>query len=170
MATWVPTTPELGLQPITTTSTTQLHPIGKVIQAYDNTTSGYGNAEFMYLNGVASTVVGSLVTYNQVTGVTALCPSTANLAQPLAVAMSANVAAQWGWYQIGGVATIKKTAVKINPNVALFISATTGRVFPTATTGKAVLGARSANATTIASATSTIDAIIDRPHAQGQII
>lgn len=171
MANFVPTEPEIGIQPIGVSSTTQNHPVGKIVRAVDTTTTtGAGGGEFIYLLGVASTVVGSLVTYNQLTGVTALCPSTANLAQPLAVAMSANVALAWGWYQIGGVTAIKKTAVKINPNVALFISATTGRVFSTATTGKAVLGCRSANTTTIASATSTINAIIDRPHAQGQII
>jgi hypothetical protein len=37
---------------------------------------------------------------------TALAPSTANLAQPLAVAMGANVAGQYGWYQISGQAVV----------------------------------------------------------------
>lgn len=142
--------------------------LGMIARAKDPT---FGEGEFICLAGVASTVIGSLVTYNQVGFITALCPSTANLAQPVAVAMSANIlATTFGWYQIGGVAVVKKTAVKVNPNVAMFISGTAGRVFPTATTGKAILGARSANTATIASATSTINMILDRPHAQGQII
>jgi hypothetical protein len=37
---------------------------------------------------------------------TTLAPSTANLAQPLAVAMGANVAGQYGWYQISGQAVV----------------------------------------------------------------
>lgn len=142
--------------------------LGKIARAVD---PSFGEGEFILLAGVASTVVGSLVTYNTASWTTALCPSTANLAQPLAVAMSANVAATtFGWYQISGVAVIKKTAVKVNPNVALFISGTAGRVMPTVASGKEVLAARSANAATVLSATSTINAVINRPFAQGQAI
>lgn len=142
--------------------------LGTIARAYSPT---FGEGEFICLAGVASTVVGSLVTYNTTSYTTTLCPSTANLAQPVAVAMSANAAATtFGWYQLSGVATIKKTAVKVSPNVALFISATAGRVMPTVASGKELLGARSANAATVLSATSTITAILDRPHAQGQAI
>lgn len=142
--------------------------LGMIARAKDPT---YGEGEFICLAGVSGTVVGSLVNYNTVSWTTTLNPNTANLAQPVAVAMSANAATTtFGWYQIGGVAVIKKTATKVNPNVALFQSATAGRVFSTATTGKEILGCRSANTTTIASATSTINAILDRPHMQGQII
>lgn len=131
----------------------------------------FGEGEFICLAGVASTVVGSLVIYNTTSYTTTLCPSTAGLAQPVAVAMSANVATTtFGWYQIAGVAVIKKTAVKVNPNVPLFISATAGRVFPTATSGKEITGCRSANTATVASATSTINAIINRPSMQDQAV
>lgn len=142
--------------------------LGMIARAKDPT---FGEGEFICLAGVASTVVGSLVTYNTTSYTTTLCPSTANLAQPVAVAMSANAAATtFGWYQISGVAVIKKTAVKVSPNVALFISGTAGRVMPTVASGKELLGVRTANAATVASATSTINAIMDRPHAQGQAI
>ncbi len=86
---------------MTTTSTTQNHALGKVVRAKDDT---YGLGEFIYLTGVASTVVGSVVTYNSLTGATALAPVGTNKPQPIAVAMSANVASQYGWYQIGGKA------------------------------------------------------------------
>jgi hypothetical protein len=106
-----------------------------------------------------------------VTGITTLAPNTANLAQPLAVSMSANVTTtKWSWYQIDGVAVIKKTATKVNPNVAVFLSATAGRIMSTIATGKQILAARSNNAATIASATSTVTVLINRIHAQGQII
>jgi hypothetical protein len=126
--------------------------------------------EFIYLKGVASTVVGSLVVYNPSTTTTALAPNTANLGQPVAVAMSANVAAQYGWYQIGGVATVKKTAVAVSPNVRLFISGTTGRLMPTVATGKQVLNARSANVASVTTTTSTVLVSINRPFVQGQVI
>jgi len=140
--------------------------LGQVVRAFDPT---YGEGEFILLVGVASTVVGSLVTYNTTTYQTALSPNTANLAQPVAVAMSANLAASFGWYQIGGLAVIKKTAVAVNAGVSVFQSATTGRIMPTAASGKAVLGAKSANLATVASGVSTVIVSINRPHLQGQV-
>jgi hypothetical protein len=139
--------------------------LGMVCRAFDPT---YGEGEFILLLGVASTVVGSLVTYNTTTYQTALSPNTANLAQPVAVAMSANTAGLFGWYQIEGLAVVKKTAVAVNANVAVYQSATTGRIMPTAASGKQLLGARSANLATVASGVSTVIVSINRPHMQGQ--
>lgn len=142
--------------------------LGMIARAKDPT---YGEGEFICLAGVASTVVGSVVVYNTTSYTTTLIPNTAKLAQPVAVAMSANAATTtFGWYQIGGVAVIKKTAVKVLPNVPLFISSTAGRLSSSTASGKEILGCRSANSTTIASATSTVNAILDRSHAQGQTI
>lgn len=141
--------------------------LGMIVKAFDPT---FGQGEFILLVGVASTVVGSLVTYNATTYQTALSPNTANFAAPVAVAMSANGAASFGWYQISGLAVIKKTAVAVSPQVSIFQSATTGRVMPTATTGKQILNAKSANLATVTSGTSTVTVYIDRPHMQGQII
>ena len=157
----------IGTQPIADTSTTQNHPLGTIVRAVDPT---YGEGEFIYLLGVASTVVGSLVEYNATTYQTALSANTANKVGPVAVAMSANVAAGYGWYQIGGLAVIKKTNVTWEPQIAVFQSATTGRVMDTVVTGKPILGARSANLTTVTSTTSTIVVSINRPSKQGQVI
>ena len=140
--------------------------LGQVVRAFDPT---YGEGEFILLVGVASTVVGSLVTYNTTTYQTALSPNTANLAQPVAVAMSATPAASFGWYQIGGLAVIKKTAVAVNAGVSVFQSATAGRIMATAASGKAILGAKSANLATVASTVSTVIVSINRPHLQGQV-
>ena len=140
--------------------------LGQVVRAFDPT---YGEGEFIMLVGVASTVIGSLVTYNTTTYQTALSPNTANLAQPVAVAMSATPAASFGWYQIGGLAVIKKTAVAVNAGVSVFQSATAGRIMATAASGKAILGAKSANLATVASTVSTVIVSINRPHLQGQV-
>jgi len=147
----------------------QAHPTCTIVRAYD-TASTLGEGEFVYLKGVASTVVGSLVTYAATTGQTTLAPNTANLAQPVAVAMSVCTAGMYGWYQIAGMARIKKTAVKVNPSVAIFLSGTAGRIMSTVASGKEILNARSVNTATVASATSTVLVQLNRPFAQGQTI
>lgn len=166
---YTPTTPELGIQPIAQVSAAAApnHPIGTIVKASDPT---YGEGEFIYLYGCASTVVGSVVTYNTLTGATTLIANTANLAAPVAVAMAANTGTTTaGWYQISGAAVIKKTAVKVSPSVKLYISATAGRLMSTAASGKCILNLISVNAATVASATSTITATMDRPFAQGPV-
>lgn len=140
--------------------------LGQVCRAFDPT---YGEGEFIMLVGVASTVVGSLVTYNASTYQTALSANTANQATPVAVAMAANTAGLFGWYQIGGLAVVKKTAVATNAQVAVYQSATVGRIMATAASGKQVLGARSANLATVASGVSTVIVSINRPHLQGAV-
>lgn len=141
--------------------------LGMVVRATDPT---YGGGEFILLKGVDSTVVGSVVEYNATTYQTTLSTNTANDVNPVAVAMSACTSGLFGWYQIGGLAVVKKTAVQVDPNVALFQSATAGRVMDTVASGKQILGMRSANLTTVTSTTSTIVALLDRPCKQGQVI
>ncbi len=158
----------LGIQPIANTSTVQNLPLGTRVRAYDPT---YGEGEFVYLEGVASTVAGSSVTYNALAGTTALTVLTSkNLAQPVAVAMSANVASQFGWYQTVGVALIKKTAAKISPNTALWFTATGGSVSSTAVSGAQVVNCRGVPAATLASAATFVSAQINEPFYQGQTI
>lgn len=101
MATWAPIAPQIGLQPITDTGTTQKHPLGTRVKAKDvsNTTS-FGEAEFIYLKGVASTAAADWVTYNATDFTTTRLA--ANAVGSVAVAMSANVASQYGWYCIFG--------------------------------------------------------------------
>lgn len=159
-----------GSQPIADTSTVQNHPLGTIVRAVDPT---YGAGEFIYLKGVASTVVGDVVTYVASTGATvrSLTSGVVNGGAPLAVAMSANVASQYGWYQIAGDAVIKKTAVKVDPagTTKVYLSATSGRVMQTSVAGRQVIGARWITATTVTSTTSTAIATINRPHQQGAI-
>lgn len=157
----------VGCQQIDSTDATQNHKLGTIVRAHSDT---YGEGEFIYLLGVASTVVGSVVTYNASTYQTTLIPNTANLAASVAVAMSANVASQYGWYQISGLAVAKKTNVSWEPQKAAFISGTAGRVMDTVASGKQILNAKSANLTTTTSTTSTIVLEINRPFAQGQVI
>jgi hypothetical protein len=158
-----------GYPAIAETSTTKGDlSLGTIVRAVDPV---YGEGEFIYLLGVANTVVGSVVKYNATTYLTELITvaNGKNRGVPVAVAMSANVALSYGWYQIGGNAVIKKTGVAVLPQVPIFISATTGRVKVLASAGQQILGAQTANLTTVVTTTSTVVVTIDRPQTQGQI-
>jgi hypothetical protein len=163
---YTPVTPEAGIQPIAAIPSTGTvnHPLGTRIRAYDPT---FGEGEFIYLYGVASNTVGSVVSYNQLSGAVTLLANTSDLALPLAVSMTANTSTTTGsWYQVVGAAVVKKTAVKVSPASKLYISATTGRVMSTVATSKQVMQMMSINAATVASATSTVTCQIVYPFAQ----
>lgn len=165
---------QLGLQPIGVSNTTAQHPLGKIVKAYDPV---YGEGEFIYLLGVAATVVGSLVTYNgsaTVNGTvgtptyqTTLAPSTANLAQPVAVSMGVNLAANYGWYQITGSAVVATNGTLAAGPGPVYLAGA-GQVTSTQAAGKQVLNAQNVTATgTPAAAQAVVE--INRPFAQGQI-
>ena len=137
--------------------------LGMIVRAYDPT---FGEGEFILLAGVASTKVGSVVTYNTTSYTTALAPVGNKLPQPIAFAMSANIlATTWGWYQISGMAVAAKTsALALGSNAAVGVL-TTGLIAATAT-GKEVEGAlTAAKATT----PTTVTLVINRPHMMGRI-
>lgn len=125
----------IGAQTIASTSTTQAHPIGTVVTAHSAT---YGTGEFVYLKGVASTVIGDLVIYDQKASTTTR--AVAGSRGPVAVAMSANVADQYGWYQIRGSAAVKSAAAAAAGNV--YLTATAGTVDDAVVVGDKVDGAR----------------------------
>lgn len=141
-------------------------PVGTIVRGQDPT---LGGGEFIYLPGVGSEIVGSLVTFNLSANTVTLGASSATYAgTPVAVAMAANTSTTaLSWYQIEGAATIAKTATKISPNVAVYLSSTAGKIQSTLATGLQVEGARSNNAATVASATGTVLVVLDRPHMQG---
>lgn len=162
--TYLITSPVAGSQPIAETSTTQKHPLGTIVKAYDTT---YGEGEFIYLKGVASTAVGSLVSYTA-SGVTALAAVGTNKPYPIAVAMSANVANHYGWYQISGIAVVTKLAtVSLAAGVAVAV-ATIGRVVKTAS-GKEIQGALVAAVASAATGRTTVSLVINRPTMQGRV-
>jgi hypothetical protein len=163
---WTPTGTDLGTQAIDATSTVQNHPLGTIRKARHAT---FGEGEFIYLLGVTGTAAGLLVRYNATTYQTVVLVNTAVQACPVAVAMSANIGSQWGWYQIEGNTTVLKTAVAITPTVAVYISGTAGRVKLIASAGLQIVGCRSANLTTVTSTTSSVVLTINRPHCQSQI-
>lgn len=143
MSSFVFTEQRLGLQPIADTSTTQLHPLGTIQKAKDIASTAYGEGEFIYLKGVASTAVGSWVTFNRDDGSTALLA--ANAIGPVAVAMSANVASQYGWYQISGKA-VGKALTGFVDNANVYATATAGSIDDAVVAGDRVKNAKGASA------------------------
>lgn len=167
---YTPVENRLGIQPIAVSSAVQNHPLGTKVKAYDPV---YGEGEFIYLLGVVGTIVGSLVTWGgQSAGTptlqTALAPSTANLDQPVAVAMSANVAGQFGWYQIDGNAVIATNGTLAAGPAPVYLAGT-GQVTSTQAAGKQVVNAVNVTATGTPAANQAV-VEIHYPFAQGQIV
>jgi len=161
--------PLAGFQPIAVTDTVKNHPIGMIVSAVDPV---YGAGEFIYLLGVASTVVGSVVTYvgnttGTPTGQTTLAANTANQARPIAVAMSVNVAGQYGWYQVYGNAVCATNGTLAAGPAPVYLAGS-GQLTSTAAAGTQVLGAINVTATGTPAANQAV-VEINRPHAQGAI-
>lgn len=168
MVNWVIDSPYVvGNQPLTETSTTARHQVGTIVTGHD-ADGTYGGAEFIYLKGVASTVVGSVVGYNSSTFTTSLGALGRNLPHPVAVAMSANVASQYGWYQISGIAiAAKSSATSFAANAALgLLTTATGLVVATASE-RQIHGALVMTVASAASGRTTVTIICNRPHMGG---
>lgn len=127
-------------QPIAETSTTLKHRLGDRFKCSDPT---YGPGEFIYLQGVASTAVGSWVTFNADDGTTALLA--ANAIGPVAIAMSANVASQYGWYQIYGKA-VGKALTGFADDGNVYATSTAGSIDDAVVAGDRVKNAKGASA------------------------
>jgi hypothetical protein len=126
----------IGAQPITTTSTTQNHPLGTRIKALDAT---LGEAEFIYLKGVASTAQGDAVVYDLKDSSTTRVLDDTGVG-PMAVAMSANVASQYGWYAIVGSVPVNAGTIAAK-DTAVYLSGTAGQLDDGVVAGDLVVGA-----------------------------
>jgi hypothetical protein len=125
MSSFVPVNGIVIAQAIADTSTVQLLPLGTRVRAVDNASTAYGEGEFIYLKGVASTVLGSVVTFSSDDFSTALL--VANAIDPVAVSMSINVASSYGWYQIYGKA-VGKVLAAFADNANCYATATAGSI------------------------------------------
>lgn len=141
--------------------------IGKIERGYDDL---LGEAEFIYLPGVAGTLAGDHVTYDLLPGGPTSTRSTAagqaNSGLVSAIALAAVPAGSYGWYQISGVAVanvIAGTAVG-----RAFLSATAGSLTSTAAAGAQLLGARISSAVGTP-APGQAYVTLNRPAVQGQI-
>jgi len=112
-------------QGIATVETAKQAPLGLIVQAFDTGSDDRGVGEFIYLQGVASTAIGSVVLYLPDGWSTAL--ATSNHVGSIAVAMSASVASRYGWYQISGKGSAKVLA-NFEDNDPCYLTSTAGSV------------------------------------------
>lgn len=115
-------------------------PLGTIVTAVD---PDYGSGEFIYLAGVASTLLGSVVVYNADDFSTTL--AAANAIGPVAVAMAVTVADTSGWYQIGGKG-VAKVLAGFADNANCYLTATAGSVDDAVVAGDYVFGMKGASA------------------------
>lgn len=155
---YAPQEPFVVEQAIATNSTTQNHQLGMIIRAYDST---YGAGEFIYLKGVASTVVGSIVEYDT-SFQTGLDTTGLSTPRPLAVAMSACVASEYGWYQIAGEAVCVKAST-VSFAAAAGLGASSGLAVAVAT-GAIINGALVAVVASATSGGTSVRVMVNRPH------
>lgn len=154
----------MGLPPIAGTDTVARVPPGQIAHAVDPV---LGGGEFIYLKGAAGTAAGSLVSYDQMNQTTTLGPgAAANSGSPLAVAMAATLANQFGWYQISGNAVVAKDATALTAGGVVGLGTVAGTV-GASTASKQILGAHAINAA--AGGLTSANLQISRPHAQGAL-
>ena len=157
----------IGIQPLTDHVTTAQHALGHIITAKDPT---YGIGEFIYLVGVASTVAGSIVSYDAAGTLafqSALHTTELDKPRPVAVAMSACVAGEKGWYQISGIAVaLKANTVSFAAGAGL--GATAGSAVAVAT-GVILNGALVAIVASAKSDVTSVRVMISRPHGPSDV-
>lgn len=134
---------QLGLaqaNPATPDSALAGTPIGTIATFYDD---AQGPAEFIYLPGVAGLVAGDVVSYDLTPGAQAITRHSSaapNTGRPVAVAIGAPQAGQYGWFQISGVASVNVTAGSAVGNA--YGTATAGSLNSAAVNGDQIIGAR----------------------------
>ena len=138
---WVPMELRNLVQGVQALDTVQNQTLGDMVKAFDPI---HGVGEFIYLQGVAACLAGSLVTYNwsataALNYQAVLDPATANNSLPKAFAMAPCVAANFGWFQIAGAAFAVNNATAAVGNA---FAKAGGQVGSAAVAGTQVLGAQ----------------------------
>jgi len=158
-----------------------------VVEAFDEV---YGDAELVYLACPLSTALpaGLLVTKvsTSITSVptpdgrsitlanapvaTPMPTTSGSTGQPVYVvvnAMASTTTRQFGWFMRNGQFPVLKTAVAVAPASRVWISGTAGRFYQTSSTGKNIVGIRTANTATVVTSTSTVLCNVNVPMIQG---
>lgn len=178
--TYVANTPQLGIVDLSTVDTLAPGPVnlvgtnksgrwpqlGAIVTGWDPT---YGGGEFIYLKGGTGVIAGMMVYYDSAYVATLLpaVSTSKKTGRPIAVAIGTVTATQYGWFQIQGQCLILKTAVLITADSAIYISATAGRFYATASAGAQIVGARTINTASVTTTTSTVLCVVNRPAVQG---
>src|SRR5262245_40582788 len=136
----------IGAQPITETSTTARHPLGKIVKARDVGTTAYGEGEFIYVKGVASAVAKDWVGIPSDDYVSVRAIANGNY--PVGVLMAALTASFYGWAQIGGKA-IGNCLTQFADNGYVFLTGTAGKIDDASVAGDYIFGALGASSAVV---------------------
>jgi hypothetical protein len=128
-----------GPQAIDATSATQNYPLGTRIKAVDPV---LGEAEFIYAKGVANTAATELIQING--DYTTVRAAGGTIKGLCGIAMSANVANQYGWYCIFG-ACLGLIAADVTGDVPAYATATAGVLADDIVAGSQVVGSQLMN-------------------------
>lgn len=128
---------------LTDVDTVARNPLGSSVEGND---SFNAKAEFVYLQGCAGTIAGTVVTYDEA-GLTSLIAL--NAVGPVAVALAPCVAGTFGWYAVRGTFPVDVVA-SCADNAKLGIETTSGKVGDGCAVGDAISGMVSRAATTTA--------------------
>lgn len=145
--TWRFKSPDIGAQPISEVSTTKRHEFGTRVWAKDAGATAYGEAEFIYVKGVASGAVAKWAGYNTKSGATTLAVADGNY--PLGVMVSTlDATTDFGWLQIYGRG-IGKCLTSFADNGVVYLTATAGSIDDASVIGDVVHNAVGRNGGTV---------------------
>lgn len=119
---WFQTSATIGGQPIAQVEASAKHNVGQRIRAKDLT---YGEVEFIYLPGVASTAAGSVVVFDEKAATTTL--ALRGMRGNVAVAMAAITADLYGWYAVDGMVPVAAAGGAISAGPG-YLSTTAGSI------------------------------------------
>jgi len=140
---------------------TQKYGLGQCIAARDmDPVSDYGDGEFIYAKGLASTAVGECVVIDAADWSTKL--AVANDVGRIGFAMAATLAGEFGWYQVRGRAVSLSLAANAD-NAAQYLTATPGSIDDAVVAGDRIHRVESVSAVDTPS-TGLIELDIDFPH------
>ena len=162
----------VGSQDLATVDTIQRVPLGTQIKCVDGT---YGEGLAVYLKIPTSTAIAAgIIVYADASLQAVALPAVSTSKKTgravyvaLAAVTSNASSVQYAWFLKKGITAVLKTAIQVTLDSAIYISATAGRFYLTASAGSQVVGARTVNATTITTTTSTVLVQIDDPKMQG---
>lgn len=119
---------------------------------------------------------GRQTTFANAPVATVMPTSSGNSGQPVYVTINSftttlysdlATARYFGWFMEMGQFPVLKTSVAVSPASRVWISGTAGRFYQTSSTGKNIVGIRTANTATIVTSTSTVLCNINVPMIQG---
>lgn len=146
------TTPIFGSQGLTTTSTTQNHPLGQKVEAVDTSTGGINHATFVYAKASVAVVVGDCVWVKGSGNGALLSDTNSKTAGQLAFAQTAIAADSYGWLMQNGYPLVRLKP-GVEASVALYVNASVGTLSATTVSGQ-ILGV-----VALTSVTTTVGAV-----------